>query len=110
MENLAKDLTLDQIPDGLYRQIAELIGVENLVRLAELAGGTTVYLPKPESLVKPVRDARIKQEFNGYNHYELARKYGVTERWVRALCGDGVVEGQVSIVDFMGTGGNDGSG
>ena len=40
-------------------------------------------------------DAHIKEEFNGHNHPELPRKYGVTERWVRSLCGPGQTEGQL---------------
>ncbi|GAB6158295.1 hypothetical protein JCM39194_14950 [Desulfotomaculum varum] len=101
MDALAKELTLEQIPEGLYREIAEAIGVGNFVKLTQLVGGTTIYLPKTESIVRPVRDAKIREEFNGYNHMELAKKYDVTERWVRQLCGDGHAEGQLSLFDFQ---------
>lgn len=101
MENLAQDLTLEMIQDGLYRDIAEEIGVLNLYKLSELVGGSTFYMPKPESLVRPVRDARIKAEFNGYNHLELAKKYDVTERWVRKLCGEGRHPGQTDIFAYL---------
>lgn len=93
MDELVKDLTLDMISEGLYRMIAEAIGTDNFYKLAEIVGGTTIYIPKPESLTRPVRDARIKKEFTGCNHQELARKYGVTERWVRRICGPGQAEG-----------------
>lgn len=99
MNDLAKDLKADMLPEGLYREIAETIGTDNLVKLAEIVGGSTFYLPKPESLVRPVRDARIREEFNGYNHLELARKYDVTERWVRQLCGEGHAEGQLNLFE-----------
>nr|DAP14017.1 MAG TPA: Mor transcription activator family [Caudoviricetes sp.] len=89
------DLTLEMIPDA-YRAIAEAIGIENLLKLAQCVGGTTFYMPKAESLVRPVRDERIKAEFNGWNHAALARKYDVTERWVRQICGAGEVENQQS--------------
>lgn len=95
MDDMLKDLTVEMLPEGLYKEIAEAIGTENFYRLAEIVGGATVYIPKPESIVRPVRDARIKEEFNGYNHPELARKYGVTERWVQQLCGKGILEGQL---------------
>lgn len=101
MDKLAEGLTLEMLPEGLYRMIAEAIGTDNFYKLAEVVGGTTVYIPKPESVTRPVRDARIKEEFNGYNHLELARRYGVTERWVRQLCGPGKVPGQLSILDFL---------
>lgn len=104
MDELSKDLTIEMLPEGLYTQIAEAIGPENFYRLAEAVGGATVYIPKPESLIRPVLHARIKEEFNGYNHPELAKKYGVTERWVRQLCGPGQTEGQLDIFEFLGNG------
>ena len=33
--------------------IAEAIGTDNFYKLAEIVGGTTVYIPKPESLTRP---------------------------------------------------------
>lgn len=101
MDELMRELTLDMLPDGIYKEIAEAIGVENFYKLTKVVGGATIYLPKPDSVLRPVRDARIKAEFNGYNHPELAKKYGVTERWVRQLCGDGKIEGQIDIFDFL---------
>lgn len=102
MDELARELTLEMLASSeLYYQIAETIGTENFYRLAELVGGTTIYVPKPESLTRPVRDARIKAEFNGFNHPELARKYNVTERWVRQLCGPGHSEGQIDLFSIL---------
>lgn len=101
MNTLAKELQLEQIPEGLYKEIAETIGIENLIKLTQIVGGSTIYLPKTESLIRPVRDAKIRENFNGYNHMELAKKYDVTERWVRQLCGEGCHEGQLSLFDFL---------
>ena len=75
MNELLKDLTLEMIPEGLYKQIAEEIGISNFYKLAEVVGGATVYIPKPESILRPARDARIKGEFNGYNHPKKEKKY-----------------------------------
>lgn len=99
MDELSKELTVSAMPEGLYKQIAETIGAENFYKLAALIGGTTIYVPKPESLLRPLRDAHIKEEFNGYNHEELAKKYNVTVRWVRQLCGQGELEGQIDWFD-----------
>lgn len=101
MDDLLKDLTIEMLPEGLYKEIAEAIGISNFYKLTEVVGGATVYIPKPESITRPVRDARIKAEFNGYNHPELAKKYNVTERWVRQLCGDGKLEGQLDLLDIL---------
>lgn len=101
MSDLSKSLTLEMLSSELYTQIAEAIGIENFYKLAETVGGETVYIPKPESLVRPVRDARIKAEFNGYNHAALAKRYDVTVRWVRQLCGDGHPEGQLDLFSYI---------
>ena len=45
MDELVKDLTLDMISEGLYRMIAEAIGTDNFYKLAEIVGGTTIYIP-----------------------------------------------------------------
>lgn len=101
MSDLSKELTAEMLPDNLWRQIAEAIGVEALYKLAQEVGGATIYVPKPESLVRPVRDAKIKEEFNGYNHLALAKKYDVTERWVRQICGEGHLEDQIGLFDLI---------
>jgi len=100
MDDMFHELTAEMIPEGLYKKIAMAIGVDNFYRLTEVIGGATVYIPKSESVVRPIRDARIKEEFNGCNHLELAKKYGVTERWVQQLCGRGHLDGQISLGFF----------
>lgn len=100
MDAMVKELTVEDIPEGAYKQIAESIGVTNLCKLAALVGGSTVYIPKVESLIRPVRDAHIKAEFNGYNYADLARKYNVSERWVRLLCGSGHMDGQYDLFNL----------
>lgn len=102
MDALAKELTFEDLPLGTYRQIASSIGLDAFCKLADLVGGSTIYIPKLESLVRPVRDTHIREEFNGYNHAELAQKYGVTVRWIRELCGSGHMEGQYDLFGTFG--------
>lgn len=78
------ELAADDLPEP-YRQIAQLVGVQNTVRLADSFGGTHLYLPKVESALRALRDRKIREEFNGYNHKELAKKYVLTEKWVREI-------------------------
>ena len=47
MEDLVKELTIDMVPDGDNRIIAETIGVENYYKLCSVVGGSTIYLQKP---------------------------------------------------------------
>lgn len=100
MGRLEDKLTVEMLPTGVYQEIAREIGVENLLRLSKIVGGSTFYCPKLESLLKPARDQAIRDEYNGYNQAELASKYGVTTRWVRSICGEEDVPGQMSLYDM----------
>lgn len=71
-----------------HREMAQLIGVENLIRLSEIYGGTSIYIPKVDDLLKNSRYAAIMREFDGTNIRYLARKYGVSERTVYRLVKD----------------------
>lgn len=97
------ELTADDLPEP-YRQIAQLIGVKNTVSLADALGGTHIYLPKVESALRSLRDRKIRQEFTGYNYRELAHKYDLTEKWVRAIVAeDATNPDQVDIFDIIGS-------
>ena len=80
-----EELTPDMLPDGLCRVIAEEIGTDNLLKLSVLLGGSSFYLPRRERILRPRRDRKILEEYNGYNTAELARKYEVSQRWVQEI-------------------------
>lgn len=75
---------IDDLPEP-YRTIAKQIGIETALSLSELYSGITVYFPKAERALQSIRNERIAQEFNGANVTELARKYNLTESWVREI-------------------------
>lgn len=85
VNHLAKELTMEMIPER-YRHVAELIGVDNLLKLAEYVHGDEFYIPAPAFFLRPVRDQKIRNEYNGRNHHELAKKYGLNERTIREIC------------------------
>lgn len=99
MDDLAKELTLEMLPDNAWKQVAQEIGIENFCKMLAIVGGSTTYIPQLDGLLRPVRDARIKAEFNGWNYLELARKYNITDRLVRSICGPGNVEGQIDLFE-----------
>ena len=74
-------IRLDELKEQ-HREYAEMIGVENLIRLSEAYGGTSIYIPKIDDMLK---NAAIIREFDGGNIKQLARKYGVSERTVYRL-------------------------
>lgn len=94
--------------DEEQKALAELIGMEAFKKLVKAYNGTSIYIPKVESLEKTVRDEMIKEEFDGGNYRELALKFGLTETWIRNIVLDKAkeikarpIEGQLSLSEFM---------
>ncbi len=77
-------LTMEDLPEG-YRVVADIVGIENAVKLSEHLGGLPFYFPQIDGLLRRKRDAAIRKEFNGSNYRDLARKYNLTERWIREI-------------------------
>ncbi len=51
-------------------------------RMAAHWGGQNVYFPMGLSVKVSRRDRQIYDEFNGSNHSDLARTYGVSIQWI----------------------------
>lgn len=85
MEDWIKELTPDMIPER-YRPIAELIGLENLIKLADYSKGDSLYIPSSDFFLRPIRDQRIREEYTRSNSHQLAKKYNLSERRIREIC------------------------
>ena len=83
-----------------YRPIVDIIGVDAFVELSIYACGDELYFPKPENIVAPARNRRVKKEYNGYNLKELAEKYNLTTVQIRNILKDEPMIGQMSIFDM----------
>ncbi len=90
-----------------HKEIAEIIGIQNLIALSKHFGGTQIYIPQMEQLIKNVKYKAITEEFNGCNIKYLAKKYGVSESTIYRLIRDKIVtnsvkqiEGQMDFSDF----------
>lgn len=99
-------LTIDDL-QGEARELAETIGIEAFRQLVSVYGGTgRMYIPQPDMLLIPVRDAKIREEYNGSNIYELCRKWELSEGYVRRICAEKAdelrrcpIEGQCTLYD-----------
>lgn len=100
LKELAGELTEEDIAEQ-YRPIVDIIGIELFVELADYAKGDELYFPKPESIVTPARNRRVKAEYNGYNRKELAERYNLTTVQIRNILKDEPVPGQMSIFDVI---------
>lgn len=100
-EKIAQELTVDMIPDGIWKAVAQEIGPLNLIKLFAYINGDYIYIPKPERFLVPAREKLIRQEFNGYNHKALAKKYNRSTAYIRRLCGKEQIAEQTCIFDEL---------
>lgn len=84
----SKDLFLPEVVALLnddMRQILKALGPQNTAIILGLFGGSSIYIPDSKRLWLHIRDARIRQEFNGANIKMLARKWKLCTRHVRTI-------------------------
>ena len=89
-EQLVSELALDDL-EGEQRSLAECLGLEAYKRLLLMYAGSTFTVRMPDTVTIPLRNKRIRSEFNGYNWGELARKYNLHEKTIR-----NIVSGEIS--------------
>ena len=70
---------------GEQKELADLIGLEAYKILVKNYAGSFIYIQKIDSVLKDLRDAEIRDKFNGSNYGELARKYDLAEATVRDI-------------------------
>lgn len=94
--------------DEAQKQLAEIIGIENYLKLVDIYGGTSIYIKKPDGFLRASRNEQIKEEFNGYNYRQLATKYDLSEVQIRSIVADRVkevrarpIDGQINIFDVQ---------
>ncbi|MCI5655917.1 MAG: Mor transcription activator family protein [Candidatus Pseudoruminococcus sp.] len=80
-------ISLEDLSDR-QREIAEIVGIENYIKLSKRFGGEdSIYIQKYSEIIKVVRNNEIRTKYNdGHNISELAKKYNLSERYVRKLC------------------------
>ncbi|MGL4911759.1 MAG: Mor transcription activator family protein, partial [Romboutsia sp.] len=61
---MLKYLTKEDLPESLG-DIVDVIGLDNVKDLIKLAGGSSIYIPSENSVIKPVRNKIMKENFNG---------------------------------------------
>ena len=80
-KEIIEELTLDDLPDS-QREIAEVIGIDNLLKLSDNFAGNALYINQRKELEKEMVYRRIFREFDGGNVMELTQRYGVSRATV----------------------------
>lgn len=76
-----------------FVEIGQRFGVDMLDAILDIFGAGTLSVPSRDNfwkrLERDLRDERIRAEFSGHNHAELAERYDVTSRQVRNILAGG---------------------
>lgn len=69
-------------------EIAEIIGIDNYVKLSKHFGGEdSLYIQKYSELVKISRNNEIRKlRKKGYSASKLAKMYNLSTRYIRMIC------------------------
>ena len=97
----AKDVRLEDIQNEGMLELAELIGLEGMLKIVDYYSGGNLYVPKMENLLSGVRDRRIREEYNGENSKRLAVKYGVSESYLWRIVKNEALPGQTTLFDAL---------
>lgn len=79
---------LEHFPDGIFRRMADLIGVQNTLALMHEFEGETIYIRKIKDAFVDFWHGLLKGEWKKHNINELAHKYDVSAPTVRQIVND----------------------
>lgn len=86
LDNFTKDLLSDVLPSDLTESQQDLVNIIGMDRFIEFClkskGGSSFYIPKLQNLIKYPIYRKIKEEYDGNNLKDLAKKYNVSEATV----------------------------
>ncbi|MBR5272990.1 MAG: Mor transcription activator family protein [Clostridia bacterium] len=81
-----KDIKSENL-NGVYSEIADLLGVECALQIHSKYRGTQMFFPVQLYGKEFIVD-QIISEYDGKNIRHLATKYGYTEKWIRKILKD----------------------
>ena len=81
------DVKKEDLPAEI-EELSEIIGLQAVLDLASQYGGEALYIPKLGRITRAARDRSIRNEFNGSNYKELARKHDLSIVWIRKIVDD----------------------
>ncbi|SHH29946.1 Mor transcription activator family protein [Desulfofustis glycolicus] len=87
VEEIASEIAIDELP-GELKSIAEIVGIENAIKLAISFRGCSLYIRSLDQLFRKKRNNKIRNEYdNGESVLFLARKYRLSTRSVEIILG-----------------------
>ncbi|MGL5750477.1 MAG: Mor transcription activator family protein [Paraclostridium sp.] len=81
---MIEHLSKEDLPISL-KDLADIIGIEAFIKIIRYYGGSAIYIPNENSILKPIRNRLIKEYFNGTNYKELSKEFKISEMQVRNI-------------------------
>ena len=101
MGNWTEEITPDMLPIQ-HRRLLDVIGMEAMLTLCKGLGGTYLYVPKFDAVIRNTRDKLIRKEYNGYNVKELALKYELSSVRIHSILKESdILPGQCTITELL---------
>ncbi|MHC1722926.1 MAG: Mor transcription activator family protein [Aminipila sp.] len=79
-----KDKLRMECLNDIYKELASLVGIENMEKIYEHYRGQELNFPSKIYSKEYIRIV-IKEEYDGTNTKDIARKTGYSERWIKKL-------------------------
>lgn len=68
---LLEYIVIEELPEH-YQNVAEVIGAEAMLKLAEAFPGVPLYFKHPDKILFNAKKKKVLKEFTGANHRRLA--------------------------------------
>jgi Mor family transcriptional regulator len=69
-----------------FNAIMEQYGFDAVYAIADILGGTSLYIPQKHRLFMRCLEKEAAKDYNsGANYHTLTRKYGISERHLRRI-------------------------
>lgn len=76
------NVVIEYIPYNLHT-MADLVGVENILQICKMYGGSSIYIPVYNKVIIGDRNRRIVGEYNRKNLDRLRVRYDLSKEQVR---------------------------
>lgn len=87
-QNMSEEMQAEVKIEDLHptlQMIADIVGLEGALKISAECGGTNVYIPKLENALGKARERAIVKAFSGDNYQDLAKRFKVSDRYVRTV-------------------------
>lgn len=92
---LLKNIAIEDLTEESHIEMAEIIGIESFLKLADYYGGAKIHIPKLDTVMRSTVKKLIRKEFcNGATTNELVRKYKISDSSIRRYIKEGMKNGR----------------